>query len=45
MTFTSPASVSIASLDSVSKNSVERTIQMSGKFVASSVAEAKKTKR
>jgi len=42
MTFTSPQNISIASLDSVAKNSVERTIQMSGKFVASSVAEAKK---
>jgi len=42
MTFTSPKTISIASLESVSKNSVERTIQLSGQFVVDSVADAKK---
>ena len=42
MTFTSPKTISIASLESVSKNSVERTIQLSGQFVVDSVDDAKK---
>ena len=41
MTFTSPASISFASVQDGSRNSMDRTVSMSGQFVADTVAAAK----
>lgn len=41
MTFTSPASINFTSIQDGSRNSMDRTVSMSGQFVASTVAAAK----
>ena len=41
MTFTSPASISFSSVQDGSRNSMDRTVSMSGRFVADTVAAAK----
>ena len=42
MSFTSPATFSLAAVPTNTRNSMDRTSSMSGRFVASSVTEAKK---
>ena len=41
MTFTSPASINFTSVQDGSRNSMDRTVSMSGQFVAATVAAAK----